>query len=87
MHFKKLGFSWSKGCNTLHDFCPDVPPIYRLDNLMLVAESQSRFELTDSRKSHSVWMVKDFLASDSGSIHSDTVSTPDASRDTTNPQQ
>ncbi len=32
-------------------------------------------------------MVKDFLASDSGSIHSDTVSTPDASRDTTNPQQ
>ncbi len=36
MHFKKLGFSWSKGCNTLHDFCPDVPPIYRLDNLMKV---------------------------------------------------
>uniref|UniRef100_A0A673IRG8 Palmitoyltransferase n=1 Tax=Sinocyclocheilus rhinocerous TaxID=307959 RepID=A0A673IRG8_9TELE len=32
----------SKTCNTLHDFCPDFPPIYSLEKLSLVAKSQSQ---------------------------------------------
>ncbi len=37
----KLDYS-SKAWNTLHDFCLDFPPIYSLEMLMLVAESQSQ---------------------------------------------
>ncbi len=32
----------AKGWKTLHDFCPYFPPIYYLEKLTLVAESQSQ---------------------------------------------
>ncbi len=36
LYKKKLGKTW----NTLHNFCPDFSPIYSLEKVTLVAESQ-----------------------------------------------